>query len=126
MGEKIVGAVRQVIGLLVARMDSEIESWRSFEGEVKSLIAPDLAELAHQRAHLLDGAGEARWSNELDRFMEQRLWPQLGEGRAYAERNRTFVTLLLDVTIAAEQRRTPAASRPALPIVAAFGTNWAN
>jgi hypothetical protein len=122
MGDKIVGAVRQVIGLLVERMDVEIDSWRSFEGEVKALIAPELSVLAHQRARLLDGAGDARWSHELDRFMEQRLWPLLGEGRAYAERNRTFVTLLLDVTIAAEQRRLSSAARPeAFPLAGALG-----
>jgi hypothetical protein len=125
MGDKIVGAVRQVIGALVERMDSEINDWRSFEGEVRALIAPDLAILAHQRARLLDEPGEVRWSHELDRFMEKRLWPLLGEGRAYAERNRTFVTLLLDVAIAAEQRRIPSRSE-ARPVVAAFEANWAN
>jgi hypothetical protein len=123
VGEKIVGAVRQVIGLLVQGMEFEIDSWRNFESEVRALIAPDLPALAHQRARLLDGEGD--WSSELDRFMEERLWPRLGDDRPYAERNRTFLTLLLDVTIAAEQRRAPNPSNAgALPLVA-LDAHWA-
>jgi hypothetical protein len=123
VGEKIVGAVRQVIGLLVQGMEFEIDSWRNFESEVRTLIAPDLPALAHQRARLLDGKGD--WSSELDRFMEERLWPRLGDDRSYAERNRTFLTLLLDVTIAAEQRRAPNPSNAGtLPLVA-LDAHWA-
>ena len=128
MNEKIAGTIRQVIGFLIQEMKFETDTWRKFEREVKALVAPHLPVLAHRRERLLDGTGEARWSDELGGFMERGLWPLLGDtDRAYAERNRTFVTLLLDVAIADEQRRMQAVSRAeALPLVRAFDANWAN
>jgi hypothetical protein len=50
----------------------------------------------------------------------------LGEDRIYAERNRTFVTLMLDVAIAAEQRRMQTSRAEPLPFVRAFDANWAS
>jgi hypothetical protein len=125
MGEKVVSAVRQVVGFLIQGMNFETDTWRSFEREVKAQIAPQLPALAHRRASLLEGEGEGRWSDDLGGFMRNHLWPSLGDAdRDYAERNRTFVTLLLDVTIAAEQRRM-AGSR-ALPLGGALDANWAS
>jgi len=126
MSKGIVDAVRHVIGFLVRGMDFESGGWSRFESEVKALIVPHLPVLAHRRARLLDGGRGERWSDELDGFMEQRLWPLLGEDRAFAERNRTFVTLLLDVTIAAEQSRDRAPGGEALPLVRAFDASWAS
>jgi hypothetical protein len=125
MGEKIIGAVRHVIGFLVQGINFETDTWRNFERDVKELIAPHMPVLAHRRARLLESDSGERWSDELDSFMRQSLWPMLGDDRAYAERNRTFVTLMLDVTIAAEQRRQTSHAEP-LPFVRAFDANWAS
>ncbi|HEY0300775.1 MAG TPA: hypothetical protein VGC36_05560 [Rhizomicrobium sp.] len=123
MARQIVGAFRQVIGFLVQGI--EVDGWRAFEAEVKELVAPHMAVLVYRRAKLLDGAAREGWSDELDSFMRQSLWPLLGDNRDYAERNKTFVTLMLDVAIAEEQRRieTP---RSELPFVGGFDTSWAS
>lgn len=125
MTRQFVGAVRQVVGFLVQGMEFEREGWRAFEAEMRELIAPHLPVLVHRRAKLLDGSDGSSWSEELDTFMRQSLWPLLGDERAYAERNRTFVTLMLDVAIAEEQRRVQARVE-SLPFVRNFDASWAS
>jgi hypothetical protein len=124
MSRPVSSAIKQVIGFLVQGIEFETESWRVFEADMKELVAPHMPVLVHQRAKMLDGAGQERWSDELDRFMRQSLWPLLGEDRAYADRNRTFVTLMLDVTIAEAQRRTAAARSETIPQVSRFDAAW--
>lgn len=123
MQERVIGAFKQVVGFLIQGVDFEADGWRAFESEMRELIAPHIAVLAHRRAKLLDGSDGSRWSDELDDFMRKGLWPLLADERAFAERNRTFVTLMLDVAIAEEQRRQ---HRPcALPIVRNSDASWA-
>ena len=125
MAKQVIGAIRQVVGFLVQGMEFEAEGWRAFEGEMRELIAPHMAVLMHRRAKLLDGSDGARWADELDGFMRKSLWPLLGDDRDYADRNRTFVTLMLDVAIAEEQRRTRSLQSAALPFVRSFDAAWA-
>jgi hypothetical protein len=126
MTRQFVGAIRQAVGFLVQGIDFEAEGWRAFEAEMRELIAPHMAVLAHRRAKLLDGSDGARWSDELDSFMRQNLWPLLGDERDYAERNRTFVTLMLDVAIAEAQRGALAARPENLPFTRSFDASWAS
>jgi len=126
MARHFVGAIREVVGFLVQGIDFEADGWRAFEVEMRELIAPHMAVLAHRRAKLLDGSDGARWSDELDNFMRQSLWPLLGDERDYAERNRTFVTLMLDVAIAEEQRRVHETHGGDLPFVRSFDASWAS
>ena len=125
MSRPVSNAIKQVIGFLVQGIEFETESWRVFEADLRELVAPHMPVLVHQRAKLLENAGQERWSDELDRFMRQSLWPLLGEDRDYAERNRTFVTLMLDVTIAEAQRRAAAAQPESVPLVSRFDATWA-
>jgi len=125
MSRPVSNAIKQVIGFLVQGIEFETESWRVFEADLRELVAPHMPVLVHQRAKLLENAGQERWSDELDRFMRQSLWPLLGEDRNYAERNRTFVTLMLDVTIAEAQRRAAAAQPESVPLVSRFDATWA-
>ncbi|HXC56619.1 MAG TPA: hypothetical protein VNU97_15075 [Rhizomicrobium sp.] len=126
MGETVVGAFRQVFGFLVQGIDFAADGRAAFESELRELVAPHMAVLAHRRAKLLDDAGEARWSDELDAFMSRNLWPLLGEFRDYATRNRTFVTLLLDVAIAEAQRVAAAPRAEIIPLVSRFDATWAS
>ena len=125
MARQVIGAIRQVVGFLVQGIEFEADGWRTFEAEMKELIAPHMAVLVHRRAKLLDGASRERWSDELDNFMRTSLWPLLGDDRDYAERNRTFVTLMLDVAIAEEQRKASVAHAEIIPQVSRFGAAWA-
>ena len=125
MQDRVIGAFKQVIGFLVQGVDFEVEGWRDFEVEMRTLIAPHMPVLAHRRAKLLDGSDGVRWAKELDGFMTRNLWPLLGDERDFAERNRTFVTLMLDVAIAEEQRRRQAEGASALPFVSGFDASWA-
>lgn len=125
MQERVVGAFKQVFGFLVQGIEFEAESWRAFESEMRELIAPNIAALAHRRAKLLDGSDGERWGDELDSFMRRSLWPLLGDERDFADRNRTFVTLMLDVAIAEEQQRQRHVARESLPFVRAFDASWA-
>ncbi|MEJ0025541.1 MAG: hypothetical protein WDN01_05885 [Rhizomicrobium sp.] len=125
MQERVLGAFKQVVGFLVQGVDFEAEGWRAFEAEMRELIAPHIAVLAHRRAKLLDGSDGARWGEELDAFMQASLWPLLGDERDFAERNRTFVTLMLDVAVAEEQRRRRESAAQSLPFVRAFDASWA-
>jgi hypothetical protein len=120
MREQFVDALKQVLGLLVQGLDFESDSRRTFELELEKLLTPHMAVLIHRRQKLLQGAGRERWSDELDLFMRRSLWPALGAELDYAERNRTFVTLLVDVMIEREQRRTVNASPIVVPLA------WAN
>ncbi|HEX4302237.1 MAG TPA: hypothetical protein VHZ78_05560 [Rhizomicrobium sp.] len=125
MARQMMGAIRQVVGFLVQGIEFEADGWRAFENEMKDLIAPHMAVLVHRRTKLLDGSDGARWSDELDTFMRQNLWPLLGDERDYADRNRTFVTLMLDVAIAEEQRRASVAHTAVMPMVSRFDAAWA-
>ena len=126
MQERVIGAFKQVIGFIVQGVDFELDGWRDFEIEMRGLIAAHLPALAHRRAKLLDGSDGRRWAGELDRFLSASLWPLLGEERAFAERNRSFVTLMVDIAIAEEQRRQQAKCASALPQVSAFDASWAS
>ncbi|HEY0107380.1 MAG TPA: hypothetical protein VGB91_14970 [Rhizomicrobium sp.] len=126
MPERVIGAFKHVVGFLVQGMDFEAEGWRAFEAEMRELIAPHIAALAHRRARLLDGSDGTRWSDELEVFMNRSLMPLLGDERDFAERNRTFVSLMLDVAIAEEQRRRQTAIGESLPFVRGFDANWAD
>ena len=126
MREQFVGALKQVLGLLVQGFDFESDSRRTFELEIARLLAPHMEVLVHRRQKLLESAGRERWSDELELFMRRSLWPALGAELDYAERNRTFVTLLIDVMIEREQHRTTNANAILVPLVSRFDASWAN
>jgi hypothetical protein len=126
MQERVVGAFKQVIGFLVQGVDFDSSGWRAFEGEMRELIAPHIAVLAHRRTKLLDGSDGRRWSDELDTFMRNGLWPLLTDERDFADRNRAFVGLMLDVAIAEEQRRQQVSCAQSLPFVRSFDASWAS
>lgn len=125
MRERVIGAFKQVVGFLVQGMEFDSGSWQVFEAEMRELIAPHLPVLVYRRSRLLDGSDGTSWATELDEFMRTSLWPLLGDEQEYADRNRTFVTLMLDIAIAEEQRRTAARRADTLPSVARFGSAWA-
>ncbi len=126
MREDVLGAVKQVLGLFVHGFDFESDRRRAFEIYLKELIAPHMPVLTHRRAKLLETCGPERWSDELDTFMRQSLWPFLGADLDYAERNQAFVTLILDVAIEREQRRNSLECEVAIPLVSPFDTSWAS
>ena len=126
MRNRMLGAMTQIIGFVAKGMDFDASRRHAFEGELRELIAPHLPVLAHRREKLLHSSGEERWSDELDNFMRQSLWPLLGDDRDFAERNRTFVTLLVDVEIEREQRRTALECPINVPLVSRFDTSWAS
>ena len=123
MREQFVGALKQVLGLLIQGFDFESDSRRTFELELAELLAPHMALLVQRRQKLLESAGRERWSDELELFMRRSLWPALGAERDYAERNRTFVALLIDVMIERAQHRTANANAILVPL---FDASWAN
>lgn len=125
MQERVLGAFKHVMGFLVQGVDFEAEGWRAFEAEMRALIAPHIAALAQRRAKLLDGSDGVRWGEELDAFMREGLWPLLADERDFAERNKTFVTLMLDVAIAEEHRRQQTSGALSPPFVRAFDASWA-
>ena len=84
-----------------------------------------LASDRKEGAKLLAETGDERWSDELQTFMQRSLWPLLGPDRGYADRNRAFITLMLDVAIEREQRRAAAASVAIIPQVSRFDATWA-
>ena len=126
MRENVFGAVRQVFGFFVQGFDFESGRRHAFETGIKELLAPHMPVLTHRRAKLLETSGQERWSDELDAFMRQSLWPFLGADLDYAERNRAFVTLILDVAIEREQRRSSREPELAVPLVSRFDTSWAS
>lgn len=126
MRVQVVEAFRQALVVLGQGFDLEAERRREFESELDQLIAPHLPVLMHRRAKLLEGAGNDLWCDELDNFIRTNLWPLLGADLDYAQRNRTFVTLLIDVTIEREQRRTALESSAAMPLVSNFDASWAS
>jgi hypothetical protein len=126
MRVQFVGALKQVLGLLIQGIELEADRRRTFEVELGQLLAPHMAMLIHRRQKLLEGAVQERWSDELDLFMRRSLWPLLGTDLDYAERNRTFVTLLVDVMIEREQRRTSSSNPMVIPLVSPFDASWAN
>ena len=126
MGGNVYRAFKQAAGFFVQGIDFEAERRRAFEIELKDLIAPHMPVLVHRRAKLLENSGPERWSEELDAFMRQSLWPLLGADRDYADRNRTFVTLILDVAIEREQVVVTRNSPADVPLVSRFDTSWAS
>jgi hypothetical protein len=126
MQERVVGAFRQVVGFIVQGVERHAGGWQAFETEMRELIAPHMAVLVHRRAKLLDGSDGKRWGEELDTFMRRSLWPLLGDERDYAERNRTFVALMLDIAISEAQGRAAAARAAVIPQVSRFGSSWAS
>jgi hypothetical protein len=124
MQERVIGAFKQVIGFLTQGMEFNAHDWQAFEIEMRALIEPHMPVLVHRRIKLLDGSDGASWWEELDRFMDTSLWPLLGDDRDYADRNRTFVTLMLDIAISEEQGRRAAQGPDQLPSVARFGSAW--
>ena len=126
MRVQFVEAFRQVVVLLVQGLVFDVDQRRAFETELRELIAPHMPILIHRRAKLLESNGEERWSDELDGFMRTSLWPLLGTDLDYADRNRTFVTLLIDVMIEREQRRVPLANSAAMPLVSQFDAGRAS
>ena len=125
MRERVIGAFKQVVGFLVQGMEFEPGGWQAFEAEMRELIAPHMPVLVYRRSRLLDGSDGSSWASELDEFMHTSLWPLLGDEREYADRNRTFVTLMLDVAVAEEQRRQQTLCAQSLPFVRAFDASWA-
>jgi hypothetical protein len=85
-----------------------------------------MAVLVHRRTKLLACAGPGCWSDELDAFLHQCLWPLLGAEKDYAEHNRIFVTLIVDVAIENEQRRIAQNCDVVMPLVSRFDASWAN
>jgi hypothetical protein len=126
MREQFVGVLKQVRALFFQGLDFEADSRRAFELELAQLLAPHMATLIHKRQKLVEGRGRERWSDELDHFVRRCLLPALGEEHGYAERNRTFVTLLVDVMIEREQRRTTNANPVVVPLASRFDASWAN
>ena len=126
MREQFVEAVKQVRGLVAQGFNATSGSRRTFELELAKLLAPHLAGLVRRRQQLLEGSGRERWSDELDTFMRRTLWPALGAERDYADRNRTFVTLLVDVMVEREQRRTASAEPILVPLVARLDAGLAS
>ena len=126
MQERVLGAFKQVLGFLTQGMEFDSGDWQVFEAQMRELIQPHMAVLVHRRIKLLDGSDGASWWEELDRFMDASLWPLLGDEREYADNNRTFVTLMLDIAISEEQGRRAAARSDLLPHVARYGSAWAS
>lgn len=124
MADQVFGAFRQVLGFLAPGLNSQLGRRRALESELRELIAPHLPILMHRRAKLLENSGG--WCDELESFMRTSLWPMLGADLDYAERNRTFVTLLIDVMIEREQRRTAQMNAVAMPLVSRFDASWAS
>lgn len=125
MRENVFGAARQILSLFTHSVRLDSERRREFETDLKELIAPHMPVLAHRRAQLLESCGPERWSDELDAFMRQSLWPFLGADLDYAQRNRAFVTLILDVTIEREQWCASQDRGAEIPLVSGFNTSCA-
>lgn len=123
---QVVEAFRQVLGFLVQGHDFQNGRRRALETELRELIAPHMPILMHRRAKLLERAGREHWCDELDSFMRTSLWPLLGTDLDYAERNRTFVTILIDVMIEREQRQASQTSAAVVPLVSQFDASWAS
>jgi hypothetical protein len=126
MQERVIGAFKQVIGFLTQGMEFNAGGWQAFETEMRDLIQPHMAVLVHRRIKLMDGSDGSSWWEELDRFMDVSLWPLLGDDRDYADRNRTFVMLMLDIAVSEEQCRRAKPRPDMLPQVARFGSAWAS
>jgi len=88
------------------------------------LIAPHLAVLVRRRAKLLEDGEHRRWSDTLDCYMRESLLPLLNGHRDYAEHNRTFVALMIDVSIERAQYR--AANSPDIAFAPQFNAGFAN
>ena len=115
MGRYVFQSLRQVLGFLRQGFDRGANRRRAFEVELAELIAPHMTVLVRRRAKLLEDGEHRRWSDTLDCYMRESLWPLLENDREFAERNRTFVTLMIDVSIERAQRR--AASPAVAPYV---------
>lgn len=126
MRDQVLGAFRHLLGFITRGVDFDADRRHAFEIELQELIAPHMPVLVHRRMKLLEGSGQERWCDELDSFMRDSLWPLLGADRDFAERNRTFVTLIVDVAIE-RQQCVMAGERPLnVPLVSRFDTSWAS
>jgi len=105
MGRHISEAFAEVLGFLRQGFDRKADRRRAFEAELAQLLAPHLAVLVRRRAKLLEDGEHRRWSDTLDCYMRESLLPVLNGHRDYAERNRTFVALMIDVSIERAQYR---------------------
>jgi hypothetical protein len=105
MGGHVSESVRQVLGFFRQGFDRGAGRRLAFEVELAELIAPHMSVLIRRRAKLLADGEHRRWSDTLDCYMRESLWPLLDRDREFAERNRTFVTLMIDVSIERAQRR---------------------
>ena len=127
MSGQVVAAFRQVLVLFVQGFDFQTGRRRALESELRELIAPQMPILMHRRAKLLESGGRERWCDELDSYMHTNLWPLLSSADLdYAQRNRTFVTLMIDVMIEREQRQTAQTNAVAVPLVSRFDASWAS
>jgi len=114
----------QVLGFLRQGFHREADRRRAFEAELAELIAPHMAVLVRRRAKLLADGEHRRWSDTLECYMRESLLPLLVRDRDYAERNRTFVTLMIDVSIERAQRRT--ANAPTMSLVSQLNAGLAH
>lgn len=124
MGRHISEAFGEVLGFLRQGFDREADRRRAFEAELAQLLAPHLAVLVRRRAKLLEDGEHRRWSDTLDCYMRESLLPQLNGHRDYAERNRTFVALMIDVSIERAQYRT--ANSPDISFASRLNAGFAN
>jgi hypothetical protein len=94
--------------------------------ELCSLSAQHLPVLVHKRAKYLEDAPKAaRWSAELDDFVNHTIWPHLFDVPSMEACSRKRVAEVLDEIIHAEQRRI-AAVPPGddIPHTSRFDTGW--
>ena len=124
MRGQALAAIRQVLGFLRQGFDLDREHRRAFEIELDELLTPHMAVLVRRRTKLLQDGEHRRWCDTLDCYMRESLWPMLGKDREYAERNRTFVTLMIDVAVERAQRRT--LNSLTTPLVSQLDASWAN
>ena len=124
--ERVVDGFRQVLEFIGRGIGMEADRRRLFELRLLQLTAPHMPRLVRRRTKLLVGTGQQRWSDELDSFMRQDLWPMLGAELQYAQNNHIFVTLMLDIAIEREQWRTTPESPASVPRIAQLDANWAS
>ena len=123
MAKHLVGLFAQCVAAL--GIDAERERRFALELELSRLVAPHMAALAQKRSKLLAGSGPEHWSDELDAFLRNDVWPALTVDNDYAVRNRTIATLIVDVAIEREQRHASRKVPDATGLVSCLDTSWA-
>ena len=126
MRKELLASLKQIASFIVQGIDLDSDRRRAFELELNELIVPHMAVLVHRRKKLIENSGHERWSDELDDFLRHCLWPLLGADLDYAERNRTFVTLIVDIAIERAQARVEQEYAVVIPLVSRFDATWAN